>query len=85
MTRLAGLLAAIALILVAATEASAQAGWYVTPSLTLSEEFDDNVFYSSTDPRADLVSRASPGVGLLDGAWWTTRSASLSPWPYAPR
>jgi hypothetical protein len=64
MTRLAGLFAAVALILVVATEASAQAGWYVTPSLTLSEEFDDNVFYSSTSPRSDLVSRASPGVEL---------------------
>jgi hypothetical protein len=39
-------------------------GFYVTPSLTLSEEFDDNVFVSSEDRQADLVTRFTPGIAL---------------------
>jgi hypothetical protein len=39
-------------------------GFYVTPSLTVSAEFDDNVFVSSTDARADFVTRFTPGIAL---------------------
>ena len=37
-------------------------GWVFTPSFTLAEEFDDNVFVSSTDPQSDFITRFTPGV-----------------------
>jgi hypothetical protein len=37
-------------------------GWYITPSFTLAEEFDDNVFVSSTDKQSDFITRFTPGV-----------------------
>lgn len=42
----------------------AQAGWYVTPSLGTSEEYDDNVFRASSDRQWDVISRFTPGVKL---------------------
>jgi hypothetical protein len=44
--------------------ALAQAGFYITPSLRLSEEFDDNVFVTSSGQRSDLITRFTPGVEL---------------------
>jgi hypothetical protein len=38
------------------------AGYYVTPSLTLSSSFDDNVFVTSTHREADVVFRLTPGL-----------------------
>lgn len=52
--------------------AHAQVGWYATPSLRLTEEFDDNVFLQPGGKRSDLISRFSPGV---TGGF---RSATLS-------
>lgn len=40
----------------------AQAGWYLIPSLTLTEAFDDNIFGSASGQRADFISRFSPGL-----------------------
>lgn len=40
----------------------AQAGWYLTPSLQLSESFDDNIFGSSSNQQSDFISRFSPGL-----------------------
>jgi hypothetical protein len=40
----------------------AQAGWYVTPSFGLMEEYDDNVFVSSSDRRSDFITRFTPGL-----------------------
>jgi hypothetical protein len=40
----------------------AQAGWYATPSITLAEEFDDNVFVQSGNRQSDFITRISPGL-----------------------
>lgn len=55
-------LACAVLTVVAPVAALAQAGFYLTPSLRLSEEFDDNVFVTSSGQRADLITRFTPGV-----------------------
>jgi hypothetical protein len=44
--------------------AQAQTGWVVLPSFTLAEEFDDNVFVSTTDPKSDFITRMTPGLQL---------------------
>ena len=44
--------------------ALAQTGWVVLPSFSLSEEFDDNVFVSTTDPQSDFITRFTPGLQL---------------------
>ena len=36
----------------------------LTPSLTLSEEFNDNIFLSSTKKRADFITQFTPGVSF---------------------
>jgi hypothetical protein len=38
----------------------AQAGWYITPALSASEEFDDNVFSQTSQRESDFISRLSP-------------------------
>lgn len=40
----------------------AQAGWYVTPSVRLSESFDNNIFGSSSDRQTDFITRITPGL-----------------------
>jgi hypothetical protein len=53
----------LAVILVATPAVScAQAGWYVIPSLNLTEEFDDNVFGTSSNRKSDFVTRGSPSL-----------------------
>ncbi|HEV8586834.1 MAG TPA: hypothetical protein VGT02_17875 [Methylomirabilota bacterium] len=42
--------------------AHAQAGWYVTPAVSVAEEFDDNVFSSASNRKWDLISRFSPSL-----------------------
>jgi hypothetical protein len=37
-------------------------GWYVIPSLGLAEEYDSNVFGTSSNERSDFITRISPGV-----------------------
>jgi hypothetical protein len=51
---------------------SGPAGFYLIPSLSLSVEYDDNVFAVSSGRKADLVTRISPG---LEAAY---RSASTT-------
>lgn len=38
------------------------AGFYLLPSFALTEEFDDNIFATSSNRKSDLVSRFSPGL-----------------------
>ena len=52
----------IACLFVGAVPAWAQAGWYVIPSFTLTEQYDDNIFGTSADRQADFISRFSPGL-----------------------
>src|SRR6266404_6064598 len=42
--------------------ALAQAGYYVTPSLSVTETYDDNVFISSSHQKDDFISRFAPGL-----------------------
>lgn len=42
----------------------AQAGFYLIPSFSLAEEFDDNVFVTSVDKRWDFITRFTPGIEL---------------------
>ncbi|TMK46095.1 MAG: hypothetical protein E6G66_12190 [Actinobacteria bacterium] len=42
--------------------ALAQAGYYVTPSLSISEAYDDNVFFTSSNRQDDFISRFMPGL-----------------------
>ena len=42
--------------------ALAQAGYYVTPSLTVSETYDDNLFLTSSNRQNDYISRFLPGL-----------------------
>jgi hypothetical protein len=44
--------------------ALAQTGWVILPSFSLAEEFDDNVFVSTTDPKSDFITRFTPGLQL---------------------
>lgn len=54
---------ALALAIVGApTVARAQAGWYATPSMGVTEEFDDNVFLQPSRERMDFITRLSPGL-----------------------
>ena len=57
------LLTLAALTLGVAGAARAQ-GFFVTPSLSVAEEFDDNVFVSAVDPQWDFITRFTPGVLL---------------------
>lgn len=64
-----GLMVVIALAIIVPgvrTAAWAQAGWYLTPSLRLSESFDDNIFGTSTNRESDFITRVTPG---LDGGY----------------
>jgi hypothetical protein len=45
-------------------EVSLSSGWFITPSFSLAEEFDDNVFVSTTNPQSDFITRFTPGVQL---------------------
>ena len=58
------LLSAIAAIVVTLAPGTVwgQAGWYVIPSFGLREEFDDNVFRTSSDRRSDFITRFTPGL-----------------------
>jgi hypothetical protein len=54
--------AAASLLLLVAQQAQA-GGWFrLSPSLTVGQAHDDNVFSSSTDPQGDWITRADPGL-----------------------
>ncbi len=42
--------------------AAGQAGFYVTPSFSVAEVYDDNVFSAPSRRKTDLISRFSPGI-----------------------
>jgi hypothetical protein len=81
-------LAALLLALLVPAIAHAQAGWYLIPSLNVSEEFDDNVFSAASHRSWDLITRASPnfkagyqskpftllGTGGIDAEMFTQHS-----------
>jgi hypothetical protein len=50
------------LVGLAPTAAWAQAGWYLIPSFSLTESFDDNIFSTSSGREWDFISRFSPGL-----------------------
>jgi hypothetical protein len=52
------------LVVVTPSIALAQAGWYLTPSLSVSESYDDNIFRSSTNRQHDFITSITPGVRL---------------------
>jgi hypothetical protein len=41
-----------------------QAGFYLTPSISLAGEFDDNVFVTASRTRSDFITRFTPGLEL---------------------
>src|ERR1051325_908909 len=53
--------AALSLVTGTPGDARGQAGWYVTPSLTASQDYDDNVF-SRPARESDFISRLSPNL-----------------------
>lgn len=59
----------------------------LTPSLTVSEEYDDNVLLSPTDRQSDFVTSISPGLRLTvrDPTWDVTLAASARADYYADR
>ena len=63
MARLRVVVAAL-LLLAIPTLARAQAGWYLTPSLSLSEEYQSNIFGTSSNEESDFVTRMAPGLIL---------------------
>jgi hypothetical protein len=50
--------------LVVPTLGAAQGRWTVTPSLTLSERYDDNLFGTAHDRHSDFISEITPGLAL---------------------
>ena len=61
------LLAVVALLVVLVGSGHAPAwaqaaGWYLTPSFRLTEEFDDNIFARSSGKESDFISVFSPGI-----------------------
>src|SRR2546428_9494814 len=42
--------------------APAQTGYYLTPSLSIAEVYDDNLFYTQSPRTHDLFTRISPGL-----------------------
>jgi hypothetical protein len=44
--------------------ARAQAGWYLTPRLSLAEEYQSNVFGTSSNEESDFVTQITPGLSL---------------------
>src|SRR5580700_784681 len=44
--------------------ASVGPGWTFTPSLTLQEAFNDNVFQTASDRRWDLITYVTPGLAI---------------------
>ena len=57
MKALIALLALACVIASLPAAALAQTGWVILPTFTLSEEFDDNVFVSTTDPQFDFITQ----------------------------
>lgn len=48
----------------------------VTPALTVSERYSDNLFFSDTDRRSELTTFVEPTVALVTDTQWLTLSAT---------
>lgn len=57
------ILAAIAFLAVSAAEAEA-VEFFIRPSITLSEEYDDNIFLTTTDRVEDYITRVGPALNF---------------------
>jgi len=53
-----------AVVLVTPSLARGQAGWYLTPSVSVSESYDDNIFRSSLVREEDFITNVTPGLRL---------------------
>ena len=64
---MAGLRVAVAVLLLLGMPAlaRAQTGWYLTPTLSLAEEYQSNVFGTTSNEESDFVTRMAPGL-ILD-------------------
>src|SRR5213594_5101206 len=60
--------------LIPTTAAPAQTGYYLTPSLSVAEVYDDNVFFTSSPRTHDFLTRISPGLNA------GYQSAPLTAW-----
>lgn len=58
--------------------ADAQGRWTFTPSLTLEERYDDNVFGTAQDRQSDFITRLTPGLALSYEGDTVRLGASLS-------
>lgn len=54
------------------------AGWYVIPSFSVSEEYNSNVFGSTSDERSDFITRFTTGIALGFRSQTLTGEASYS-------
>jgi hypothetical protein len=62
---MAGLRVAVAVLLLGIpTLARAQAGWYLTPFVSLGGEYQSNIFGTSEDEESDFVMRFTPGLAF---------------------
>jgi hypothetical protein len=58
--------------------ATAQGRWIFTPSLTLEERYDNNVFGTAHDHQSDFITRITPGVALSYEGETLTLAAAFS-------
>ncbi len=58
------LVLAAPLVVVTPSVALGQAGWYLTPSLSVAESFDDNIFQSRSNREHDFITSITPGLRL---------------------
>ena len=65
-------------VMLTAAPAQADSGYYLIPWLTLSEKYDDNLFYDTEDPVSGFISTISPSLELgyeSETLNWITRYA----------
>jgi len=64
MPRLGWRIGALALLggVLVPTVALAQAGFYFTPSFSFAEVYDDNLFFTASNPESDFISRFTPAI-----------------------
>src|SRR6478609_11153164 len=56
----------------------AQGGVHMTPSMSLDEQYDSNVFSTAIEPESDFITRATMGLAIERGtALWTATGRYL--------
>jgi hypothetical protein len=55
--------------------ARAQSGFYLTPSVSLAEVYDDNLFFTARNRQGDLITRLTPAI---EGRYESTRFSLLA-------